>query len=90
MTWERGEPAFLKYSLVLPADFRSAEALQSEEGASIGPINAAMAALLRRCGVEATNLQRIASLSEADQVAEQWTLRRMKPLPKANQTSRRI
>lgn len=82
MTWERGEPAYLKYWLAIPADLRSAAALQSEEGAVLGPVSTAIAGLLNRCGVEALDIQRIPSLTEPIYVAEQWTLRRRKPLPK--------
>jgi len=81
MVWARGEIAYLKYWLASPADLRTAAALQSEEGACISFVAAAVEAYLRRCGVEATNLQRVPSLTDGSLVAEQWTLKRTKPLP---------
>ena len=81
MVWSRGEPAYLKYWLSSPADLRASAALQDEEGAGFGLLSAAVSAYLRRCGVEATGLQRVPSLSDRSQTAEQWTLRRVKPLP---------
>jgi hypothetical protein len=38
-------------------------------------------AYFRRCGVAAGALKRYPSYSEEDLVAEQWTLRRVEPLP---------
>jgi hypothetical protein len=82
MTWARGEPAFLKYWLASPADLRAGTALSDEEGAGVSFVAAAVAAYLERCGVRAEDLRRIPSLSDPSLVAEQWTLRRVKPLAK--------
>jgi len=81
MVWAQGEPAYLKYWLTDPVDRRSALALQSEEGASLGFTSATISAYLRRCGVLCTELKRMESLTDDDQVSEQWTLRRIKSLP---------
>jgi len=81
MVWARGEPAYLKYWLTAPTDRRSSLALQAEEGASLGLLNATIAAYLRRCGVESKNLRRLQSLSDDAQISEQCTLRRVKTLP---------
>jgi hypothetical protein len=80
MVWSRGEPAYLQYWLVSPADLRSGAALQSEDGATIGFVASAIAAYLRRCGVNSEGLKRTSSLTDPNQVAEQWTLRRFKKL----------
>ena len=88
MVWARGEPAYLQYWLVSPADLRSTAALQSEEGANLGYTSAAVAAYLRRCGVESEGLTRVPSLTDLDQVSDQWTLRRVKPLPSGGVSSR--
>lgn len=80
LVWARGEPAYLKYWMTAPADLRSASALQSEEGASLGFVSAAVDAYLRRCGVVTEGLQRVPSLTDSSQVIEQLTLRRIKPL----------
>ncbi|KAL4537669.1 hypothetical protein Ndes2437B_g08778 [Nannochloris sp. 'desiccata'] len=80
MVWARGEPAYLQYWLVAPADLRSGSALQSEEGATIGFVASAIAAYLRRCGVNSEGLKRTSSLTDPNQVSEQWSLRRFKKL----------
>eukprot|EP00890_Picochlorum_soloecismus_P006704 jgi/Picsp_1/859/NSC_04347-R1_hypothetical protein CHLNCDRAFT_49703 [Chlorella variabilis] len=80
MVWAEGEPAYLKYWLTDPVDKRSALALQSEEGASLGFTSATISAYLRRCGVLCTELKRMESLTDDNQVSEQWTLRRIKSL----------
>ncbi|KAI7842251.1 hypothetical protein COHA_003892 [Chlorella ohadii] len=44
-------------------------------------VAATLQAWLRRCGVASTSLKRYASYSEPELVANQWTLRRVAPLP---------
>ncbi len=79
--WARGEPAYLQYWLVSPADQRSTAALQGEGAAAgLSFVGATVAAYLRRCGVECEGLRRSGSLTDPEQVSEQVTLRRVKPL----------
>ncbi|PRW60604.1 hypothetical protein C2E21_1285 [Chlorella sorokiniana] len=79
--WSIGEPAFLKYWMEAPATLRSSSALEQEEGFSQDFVAATLQAWLRRCGVASTSLKRYASYSEQELVANQWTLRRITPLP---------
>ncbi|KAL4855087.1 SART-1 family protein DOT2 [Chlorella vulgaris] len=80
-TWSLGEPAFLKYWLQAPATLRSTAALDAEQGFSQDYVAGTLQAYFRRCGVAAGALKRYPSYSEEDLVAEQWTLRRVEPLP---------
>lgn len=88
MVWARGEPAYLKYWLTAPVDRNSSLALQTEEGDYLGYLSATIAAFLRRCGVVTTNLRRIQSLSEEENISEQSTIRRIKSLPASTQKTK--
>mmetsp|Transcript_11127 Transcript_11127/g.22235 ORF Transcript_11127/g.22235 Transcript_11127/m.22235 type:complete len:437 (+) Transcript_11127:93-1403(+) len=89
MVWARGEPAYLKYWLTSPVDRNSSLALQTEEGDYLGYLSATIAAFLRRCGVVTTNLRRIQSLSDEENISEQSTIRRIKSLPASSQTGKK-
>lgn len=89
MVWARGEPAYLKYWLTSPVDRNSSLALQTEEGDYLGYLSATIAAFLRRCGVVTTNLRRIQSLSDEENISEQSTIRRIKSLPTSSQTGKK-
>ena len=80
LVWARGEPAYLQYWLVSPADLRSTAALQAEDGVCLGFVAAAVTAYLRRCGVESEGVKRVPSFTDPTQVSEQMTLRRVKKL----------
>lgn len=79
--WSRGEPAFLKVWLQSPATLRSSTALELEQGFSQDYVAGTLQAYFRRCGVTAGGLKRYPSYSQPELLAEQWTLRRVVPLP---------
>jgi len=81
LAWYRGEPASLKYWLVLPVDEQSSLALQTEEGAYLGYISATIAAFLRRCGVMTIRLRRTPSIDSGDTIVEQSSVVRIRNLP---------
>ena len=81
LAWYRGEPASLKYWLVLPVDEQSSLALQTEEGTYLGYISATIAAFLRRCGVMTIRLRRSPSIDLSDTIVEQSSVVRIKDLP---------
>ncbi|PSC68555.1 hypothetical protein C2E20_7912 [Micractinium conductrix] len=86
--WSLGEPAFLKYWLQAPATLRSSAALDQEQGFSQDYVASTLQAWFRRCGVVAGTLKRYPSYSQPDLIAEQWTLRRVAPLPEGHDWQR--